>query len=74
MEEAGFDLFTITDHFMSMRSPQGAGNHPLESWTTLAALAAVTKRIRLGTLVTCYAYRRPTVLAKMATTLDIISG
>jgi len=73
-EEAGFDLFTITDHFMNMRNPRGVGNHPLESWTTLAALAAVTKKIKLGTLVTCYAYRRPTVLAKMATTVDIISG
>jgi F420-dependent oxidoreductase-like protein len=73
-EEAGFDLFTITDHFMNMRNPNGETNHPLESWTTLAALAAVTKKIKLGTLVTCYAYRRPTVLAKMATTVDIISG
>lgn len=73
-EEAGFDLFTVTDHFMNMRNPSGVGNHPLESWTTLAALAAVTKKIKLGTLVTCYAYRRPTVLAKMATTVDIISG
>ena len=74
VEEAGFDLFTMTDHFMNMRNPKGAGNHPLESWTTLAALAAVTKKIKLGTLVTCYAYRRPTVLAKMATAVDIISG
>jgi F420-dependent oxidoreductase-like protein len=73
-EETGFDLFTITDHFMNMRNPSGVGNHPTESWTTLAALAAVTKKIRLATLVTCYAYRRPTVLAKMATTVDIISG
>ena len=74
VEEAGFDLFTMTDHFMNMRNPNGVGNHPLETWTTLAALAAVTNRIKLGTLVTCYAYRRPTVLAKMATTVDIISG
>jgi len=73
-EEMGFDLFTITDHFMNMRNPYGVGNHPLESWTTLAALAAVTRKIKLATLVSCYAYRRPTVLAKMATTVDIISG
>lgn len=73
-EETGFDLFTVTDHFMNMRNPGGVGNHPLESWTTLAALAAVTSKIKLATLVTCYAYRRPTVLAKMATTVDIISG
>ena len=74
VEQAGFDLFTITDHFMNMRNPSGLVNHPLESWTTLAGLAAVTTKIKLATLVTCYAYRRPTVLAKMATTVDIISG
>jgi F420-dependent oxidoreductase-like protein len=73
-EDAGFSLFTLTDHLMNMGDPNGIGNHPLECWTTLAALAAVTKKIKLGTLVTCYAYRRPTILAKMATTVDIISG
>lgn len=73
-EDNGLDLFTMTDHFMNMRNPNGPGNHPLESWTTLAGLAAVTSKIRLGTLVTCYGYRRPTVMAKMATTVDIISN
>ena len=73
-EEAGFDLFTMTDHMMNMRNPNGAGNHPLECWTTLGALAAVTSRIKLGPLVSCYGFRRPTVLAKIATTVDIISG
>ena len=74
VERLGFDLFTITDHFMNMGNPTGPGNHPLECWTTLAGLASVTKRVKLGPLVSCYAYRRPTVLAKMATTVDIISG
>lgn len=74
VEQNGFDLFTVTDHLMNMRNPNGRGNHPLESWTTLAALAAVTDRIKLATLVSCYGYRRPTVLAKMATTVDIISN
>lgn len=74
VEEAGFDLFTITDHFMNMRNPNEIGNHPLECWTTLAGLAATTKKIKLAPLVSCYGYRRPTVLAKMATTVDIISG
>ncbi len=73
IEAMGFDLFTITDHFMNMRNPEGSSNHPLECWTTLAGLAAVTNRIKLGPLVSCYGYRRPTVLAKMATTIDIIS-
>ena len=73
-EASGFDLFTLTDHLMNMGNPNGPDNHPLECWTTLAGLAAVTDRIKLGTLVTCYAYRLPTILAKMATTVDIISG
>ncbi len=72
-ERAGLDTFMMTDHFMNMADPNGPNNHPLECWTTLAGLAAVTSRIRLGPLVTCYAYREPTVLAKMATTVDIIS-
>lgn len=74
VEEAGFDLFTMTDHFMNMRNPNNPGNHPLECWTTLAALACMTNKIKLAPLVSCYGYRRPTVLAKMATTVDIISG
>lgn len=74
VEHNGFDLFTVTDHLMNMRNPTGRGNHPLESWTTLAGLAAVTDRIKLAPLVSCYGYRRPTILAKMATTVDIISN
>ncbi len=73
-EKLGFDLFTVTDHFMNMSQPDGKDNHPLECWTTLAGLAAVTKKIRLAPLVSCYYYRAPTVLAKMATTVDIISN
>jgi F420-dependent oxidoreductase-like protein len=72
-EELGYDLFTITDHFMNMAQPDRSDRHPLECWSTLAGLAAVTSRIRLGPLVSCYYYRPPTVLAKMATTIDIIS-
>jgi len=44
-EEAGFDLFTLTDYLMNMRKPNGPEYHPLECWTTLAGLAAVTKKI-----------------------------
>ena len=73
-EESGFDWFTLTDHLMNMGNPNGSENHPLECWTTLAGLAAVTNQIKLGTMVTCYAYRLPTILAKMATTVDIISN
>ena len=73
-EALKFDLFQITDHFMNMRQPNRPDRHPLECWTTLAGLAACTRTIRLGPLVSCYAYRAPPVLAKMATTVDIISG
>jgi alkanesulfonate monooxygenase SsuD/methylene tetrahydromethanopterin reductase-like flavin-dependent oxidoreductase (luciferase family) len=73
-EDVGIDLFTITDHFMNMMNPMGKENHPLECWTLLAGLAAVTKKIRLGPLVSCYGYRAPTLLAKIATSVDIISN
>lgn len=73
-ENLGYDLFTMTDHFMNMANPSGRENHPLECWTTLGALAAVTRRIFLGPLVSCVNYRHPTVLGKIATTLDIISN
>jgi F420-dependent oxidoreductase-like protein len=73
-ESLGYDLFTMTDHFMNMENPSGRQNHPLECWTALAGLAAVTGRIFLGPLVSCVNYRHPTVLGKIATTLDIISN
>jgi F420-dependent oxidoreductase-like protein len=73
-EELGYGLFTVSDHFMNMAQPDRSDKHPLECWSILAGLAAVTRRIRLGPLVSCYYYRPPTVLAKMATTIDIISN
>ncbi|MFW9851279.1 MAG: LLM class flavin-dependent oxidoreductase [Candidatus Thorarchaeota archaeon] len=69
-EKHGFDIVTVIDHFLDVGFGWGP---PLESWTTLAGLAAVTSKIRIGPLVSCYAYRRPTVLAKMAATIDAIS-
>jgi F420-dependent oxidoreductase-like protein len=73
-ESLGYDLFTMTDHFMNMANPSGRQDHPLECWTALSGLAAVTTRIFLGPLVSCVNYRHPTVLGKIATTLDIISN
>lgn len=73
-EDIGLDLFTTTDHFMNMMNPMGRENHPLECWSLLAGLAAVTKKIRLGPLVSCYGYRAPALLAKIATSVDIISN
>lgn len=71
-EEQGYDLFTMTDHFYPMR-PESLG-YPLDCWSTLAGLAAITKKIRLGSLVSCVWYRHPAVLGKIATTIDIISN
>lgn len=72
-ERLGFDLFTVTDHFLNMGNPRGDRDHPLECWTLLSALAAVTETINLAPLVSCASFRSPTVLAKMATTVDLIS-
>ncbi len=69
-EELGYDLFTVPDHFYPMR---GGSKFPLECWSVLAGLTAVTERIRLGPLVSCAGYRNPAFLAKIATTLDIMS-
>lgn len=72
-ERAGFDLVTVMDHFYQI-SVVGAESDPiLEAYTALGALAARTSRVRLGTLVTGVTYRNPALLAKMVTTLDVIS-
>ncbi|MCW4045437.1 MAG: LLM class F420-dependent oxidoreductase [Candidatus Bathyarchaeota archaeon] len=67
-ERLGYHSVWLDDHLMFGRSPI------LECWTTLAALSTATTRIRLGTMVTCASFRHPALLAKMAATLDVISG
>ena len=71
-EQTGWDAACVTDHFMP-NTPDRVGDM-LESWTTLAALAAITKRMRVGTIVSGNTYRHPAVLAKMAAQVDVISG
>src|SRR5580700_964959 len=72
-EEAGFDSVWVMDHFFQL-PPLGGPDQPmLEAYTLLGALAARTRRVQLGTLVTGVTYRNPAILAKIVTTLDIIS-
>ena len=71
-ERTGWDGLWYADHFMPNQADvSGPVN---EAWTTLAGLAAAVPRIRLGTLVTGNTYRHPTVLAKMAAGVDLISA
>jgi F420-dependent oxidoreductase-like protein len=71
-EAAGFDDLWIDDHLLSDEADWP--DPKLEGWTTLAAVAAVTHRARLGHMVVANTFRNPGVTAKMATTLDHVSG
>lgn len=68
-ERLGYDSVWVSDHFVS---PSGRP-YGMESWTVLSALASSTHKIRLGTYVLCNQFRHPSLLAKMASTLDNIS-
>src|SRR5262245_2589131 len=68
----GFDSVFLDDHFYGVVRP--AGEPQLEGFTTLAALARETSRIEIGLLVACNSYRSPALLAKMAASIDNISG
>ena len=71
-EQAGFDCVWVFDHFKPLYGDPGGPC--LEAWTLLAGLAAATKRIRLGALVTGITYRHPSILATEAVTVDHISN
>ena len=72
-ERAGFDLVTVMDHLYQIRGIGPETEPMMEAYTTLSALATQTSRVKLGTLVTGVTYRNPALLAKMVTTLDVIS-
>jgi alkanesulfonate monooxygenase SsuD/methylene tetrahydromethanopterin reductase-like flavin-dependent oxidoreductase (luciferase family) len=72
-ENIGFDSFSVMDHFHQIPFI-GKPEEPMpEGWTTLSVLAGITSKIKLGTLVTGVIYRYPSVLAKIAATLDVLS-
>jgi probable F420-dependent oxidoreductase len=72
-EDAGFDSIWVGDHYL-YRGDGRPERGPWEAWTLLAGLAAVTQRVTLGPLVACTAFHEPGVLAKMASTVDEVSG
>jgi alkanesulfonate monooxygenase SsuD/methylene tetrahydromethanopterin reductase-like flavin-dependent oxidoreductase (luciferase family) len=72
-ENKGFDSFWVMDHFHQISFVGKADEPMLEGWTTISVLAGITTRIKLGTLVTGVIYRYPSVLAKIAATLDVLS-
>jgi F420-dependent oxidoreductase-like protein len=71
-EEHGLEGLFRSDHYLSVFTDPARGS--LDAWATLAGLAAITQRIRLGTLVSPVTFRHPSVLAKQVTTVDHISG
>jgi F420-dependent oxidoreductase-like protein len=73
-EQAGFAEFTVMDHYFQMDALRSADEPMLEAYTTLGYVAALTERMRLGVLVTGVMYRYPGLLAKIVTTLDVLSA
>lgn len=74
-DEGGIDTLWVMDHFFQLENMIGPADDPMmEGYSTLAFVAGQTQRVRLGTLVTGVIYRNPGYLAKLVTTLDVLSG
>ncbi|QFZ20273.1 LLM class F420-dependent oxidoreductase [Saccharothrix syringae] len=73
-EEAGLGWLSVMDHYFQMEGNDRAEDPMLECYTALGFLAAHTSTVRLGALVTGVTYRHPGLLAKVVTTLDVLSG
>ncbi|MFO7531980.1 MAG: TIGR03560 family F420-dependent LLM class oxidoreductase, partial [Candidatus Limnocylindrales bacterium] len=71
-EDLGFESLWVFDHFHTV--PEPTDEMTLESFSVLSALAMVTRRVRLGHMVICTAFRNPALTAKLASTIDVISG
>jgi F420-dependent oxidoreductase-like protein len=71
-ENGPFESVWVYDHFHTVPVPTEEATH--EAWTLMAALGASTSRVRLGQMCTCMGYRNPAYLAKVAATVDIVSG
>jgi F420-dependent oxidoreductase-like protein len=71
-ERLGYDTLFVYDHFHNV--PRPAHEAVFECWTALAAISQRTSRIRLGQMVGCNSYRQPSLLAKITSTLDVVSG
>ena len=73
-DQAGFDSIWVMDHFWQIRMNGPEHHEMLEGYSALGYIAAVTKRAKLGTMVTGVVYHQPGILAKTVTTLDVLSG
>jgi F420-dependent oxidoreductase-like protein len=71
-ERLGYDSIWLYDHFHNV--PKPAHEAVFECWTTMAAISQLTTRVRLGQMVGCNSYRNPALLAKITSTVDVISG
>ncbi len=71
-EAAGYESVWVYDHFHTVPEPSQEVTY--EAWSLMAALAAATDTVRLGQMCTCNSYRPPAYLAKVAATIDVISG